>query len=118
MATQAREPKPPRRPWGDPKWAMRRAFVIGVLLWCAGTFWLAMALPLSAEKITALSTLLGSLSVIVMPIVVSYMGIAEAGSVITALKSQPGTQVTQTTEIKRTESPDAAARANQKGEGA
>lgn len=110
--------KQPRKAWGDPRWTMRRAFVIGVLIWCAGTFWMAMMMPLSPEKITALSTLLGSLSVIVMPIMVSYMGIAEAGSVITALKGQSGTQVTQTTEIKRTESPDAAARANQKGEGA
>jgi hypothetical protein len=88
-----------RKPWGDPKWMMRRMFVIGVLVWCGGTFWMAMVLDLSADKITALSALLGSLSVIAMPTLVSYLGIAEAGQVIRDLKQPPGTTISQTTEV-------------------
>lgn len=92
--------KKERKPWGDPKWNMRRSFVIATLGWCAITFWLAMILELSPEKIVALSSLLGSLSVIAMPVLISYLGIAEAGQVIRDLKSPPGTTVTQTTEVK------------------
>lgn len=75
---------------------MRRAFVIAVLLWCGVTFWMAMILDLSPEKIIALSSLLGALSVIAMPIVVSYLGIAEAGQVIREIRA-PGTTRVSTT---------------------
>lgn len=94
-----------RKTWGDPKWTMRRAFVISICVFCAFVFVLAMILPISPEKIEALSTLLGSIAVIVMPVIISYLGIAEAGQVIRDIRAQPGSTVTQTTEIKEVKPP-------------
>ena len=101
--------KEPRDKWGDPKWNMRRMFVIGILVWCGVTFWLALMLAvftdLTPDKIAALSSLLGSLSVIAMPVMISYLGIAEAGSVLRDLKQPPGTTISQTTEVHEVKSP-------------
>ena len=100
----ARKRKEPRKSWGDPKWNMRRAFVIATCSFCAAAFLLAMGIE-SPEKIRALAELFGSIAMLAAPVLLGYLGIAEAGSVIRDIKAEPGTQVFQTTEIRETKKP-------------
>lgn len=89
-----------RKSWGDPKWTMRRLFVIAICVFCGTFLMLAMILDITPQKIDALSNLVGALAVIVMPVIISYLGIAEAGAVIRDLKQPPGTSVSTTTEVR------------------
>lgn len=112
----------PRRSWGDPKWTMRRSFVIAICGFAAVVVMMSLLLDVPPERINSVAALIGSLSVIVMPVIISYLGIAEAGAVIRELKAPSGTTISsevRETVVKRDgEGVDAATRANARGEGA
>ncbi len=93
-----------RRRWGDPNWDMRRTVTLSVFVFCAFIVLFAFLWPV--DKIRAIGDLIGSVAVIIMPVLIGYLGIAEAGSVIRDLKQVPGSTTTyQTTEIRETKKP-------------
>lgn len=84
--------------WGDPKWTMRRMIMCSVFAYCGFLILFAFFFP--PERITAVSGLVTAVSIIVMPVLLAYLGIAEAGSVIKETRAQPLSKLTSTTTVE------------------
>lgn len=92
-----------RQPWGDPKWNMRRAIMLSVFAYCG--FLIVFAFFWSPERVEAVSNLVTAVAVIVMPVLLAYLGIAEAGSLIKEGRTTPVSRVTATTTVEEVTAP-------------
>lgn len=79
-----RKNKAKREPWGDPKWHMRRTVMIATLAFCGVL--LLLGFVVDPAKTDAVGRLSGSLSWIVTPVLLAYLGITESSAVFRELK--------------------------------
>lgn len=94
-----------RQPWGDPKWHMRRTIMLSVFAYCG--FLIVFAFFWPPERVDAVSNLVTAVAVIVMPVLLAYLGIAEAGSIIKETRTTPISRVTATTTVEEVKAPKA-----------